>query len=360
MQRAWVLALALGVVACGGKAAPKKIEKPVETPVERPPPPPPPKPLTIEEKLKVHDGCFADFVAEVPEFFTRCYTATSSEEMIDTGEGPQVGTPAIAASTRPLWDAFKLAGEARMVLATGDNHVLTIALVRGTQEKTFQGLPPTGKTFGVFVAEMMTLDDQGRHAEVRNYVDLGGMVASLGGGPKGAAFRKPYELTGRPAITAISTGGETETINVAAVQSGFDKFNAKDWKGVTATYTDDAAIYEQISADDVDGGRAIGKYFAELGKAFPNGQQKVEALWGAGDFVVAESTFTGTNDGPLPRMGLKKGTKKAVTLRQAHVFRLDGGKVLQHWIFGNGLAVGVQLGLITPPAPPAAPAPATP
>ncbi len=353
MHRAWVIAIGLMAACGGGKAAPKKIEKPVETPVAKPPPPPPPKPLTLEEKLQVHDGCFADFVAEVPEFFTRCYTATSSEEMIDTGEGPQVGTPAIAASTRPLWDAFKLAGEARMVLANGDN-VLTIALVRGTQEQTFQGLPPTGKTFGVFVAEVMTLDDQGRHEAVRNYVDLGGMVASLGGGPKGAPFRKPYELTGRPAITAIGAGTEAETTNVAAVQAGFDKFNAKDWKGVAGIYTADAAIYEQMLPDDFDGAKAITKYYADLGKAFPAGQEQVTALWGAGDFVVAESTFTGTNDGPLARLGIKKGTKKAVTLHQAHVFRLDGGKVLQHWIFSNGLSAGLQLGLITPPAPPPA------
>jgi predicted ester cyclase len=273
--------------------------------------------------------------------------------MVDSGEGPKVGTPAIAAATHPLWDAFALQGEPRMILASGD-HALTISLLRGTQEKVFNGLPPTGKTFGVFVAEVMQLDDQGRHQVVRNYVDLAGMAASLGGGAKGQAFRKPYELTGRPAHQVIGAGGDAEAANVAAVQAGFDKFNAKDWKGVAGIYTSDAAIYEQIAAEDTEGARAIGKYYAETGKAFSDAQEKVESIWSAGDFVVVESTFTGTNDGPLPRMGLKKATKKPVTLHQAHVFRLDGGKVLQHWIFSNGLAIGLQLGLITPPAPPAA------
>jgi hypothetical protein len=355
------LVVAFGLIAaCGGSTPPKKVEKPVVKVVEekKPPPPPPPKPLTLEERLKVHDVCFQDFLGEVAESFTRCYSVDSSQELVDSGQPPATGTPAIAAQTRPLWDSFSLQGETRMVLASGDgNKALTITLLRGTHDgQPFNGLSASRKVFGVFLAESMTLDDQGRHGTVRNYVDLAGMMGQLGGAPKGWSFRKPYDVTGREAYTAIASGSEAETANVAAIQAGFALFNQKDWKGLTAVYTSDAAISEQAMPADVEGGKAIGKYFGELGKGFPDAQLTVDSAWGAGDFVVAETTFTGTNNGPLPAMSIKKATRKPVTLHQAHVFRMDGGKVLQHWIFGNGMSAAIQLGIAQPPAAPAAPA----
>jgi predicted ester cyclase len=352
--------MALGLIAaCGGSAPPKKVVKPVVVEAPKPPPPPPPDPLATEERVKVHDGCLADFVAEVPESFTRCYSVDSKQTLMDAGE-PAHGTPAIAAATRPMWESFKLQGETRMVVANGDR-VLTIALYRGAHDGApWMGLSASGKVFGVFAAEVMTLDEQGKHGDVRMYMDLATMLAQLGGGPRGQAFRKPYDVTGREAYSAIATGSEAETANIAAVQAALDLFNKKDWKGLTASYTSDAAISEQAAPADIEGSRAIGKYFAELGKGFPDVQIAVDALWGAGDFVIAETTFTGTNNGPLPMMGIKKATRKPVTLHQAHVFRMDGGKVLQHWIFANGMSAGIQLGLVQPPAPPAGDAPATP
>lgn len=349
MRSAWVIALGV-VAACGGKAPAKKIVKPepVVEKKEPPPPPPPPEPLSLEKRLEVHGACFADFVGEKADLYGRCYTATSSEELVDSGQGPAVGPEAIAAASQPLWDAFTLQGEPRMVLASGE-HALAISLLRGTQDAAFAGVEPAGKSFGVFLAEVMTLDDQGRHATVRAYMDLAGMAAQLGGGPKGAPVRKPYDATGRPAYQVIGDGGEVETANTALIQAAFDRFNQKDWKGLAAIYNKDAAIYEQIAADDTEGARAIGKYFAELGKAFPDAQQKVDDIWAAGDFVVAETTFTGTNQGASPTLGIKKATKKAVTVRRAHVFRFDAGKVIQHWVFTNGAALQLQLGLVAPP-----------
>ena len=249
-----------------------------------------------------------------------------------------------------MWEAFNLEGQVRMNLANGDK-ALTIALLHGTQTDKFQGLPSSGKAFGVFVAEAQTLDDQGRHGAVRNYIDLAGMMAQLGGAPRGTKFRAPYVVTDKQPLVAIATGSDVETANVATIQGGFELFNKKDWKGLTAIYYPDAAISEQTAPADLQGAKAIGKYFAEVGKGFPDAQQKIEDIWAAGDFVVAETTFTGTNDGPLPSLGVKKATKKPVTVRTAHVFLLDGGKVSQQWIFGNGLAMPIQLGLIAAPAP---------
>ena len=348
------VALIALVAACGGGSSKKVVKPPPPPPppavVEEPPPPPPP-PLSIEERVAFQASCYADFVAEVPESFGRCYTEASQHDLVDSGQPPAVGVEAIGASMRPMWDAFKLEGEVRMTLVSGED-ALTISLLRGTQEAPFNGLAPSGKTFGVFLARAQDLDDQGRPGSVRTYVDHGGMLAQLGAAPRGARNRAPYPTTGKVGPTILATGTELEATNIALIKAAFDRFNNKDWKGLTALYNSDAALYDQVLPADTEGTRAIGKYYAELGKGFPDAREKVEAIWGAGDFVVAETTFTGTNDGPAPGMGIKKATKKAATVRSAHVFRFVGGKVIQHWIFGNGLALPTQLGLIAPPAPP--------
>lgn len=352
MRNVLVVVMVL-VAACGGsKGAGKKVVEPAPPPppVAEPAPPPPP-PLSPEERLAVHGTCHADFVAEVPAVFARCFTGASEQELVDSGQPPAVGPEAIAAQMAPLWAGFTLEGEIRMNLVGGDSS-LTIALLRGTHDGPYNGLAPTGKVFGVFVAEVHDLDDQGRHGAVRNYVDLGAMMAQLGAGPKGAKVRAPYTATGKPGPTVVATGAELEATNVALIQAGFDRFNQQDWKGFTALYARDAAIYEQVAPADTEGARAIGKFFAEVGKAFPDAREKVTSAWAAGDFVVAETTFTGTNNGPWPRLGLKKGTTKPVTTRSVHVFRFADGKVSQHWIFGNGLAIPTQLGLIAPPPAP--------
>jgi ketosteroid isomerase-like protein len=372
------IASALAVfAACGGsKPAPSTTPDPGGNPpqpveasseVKEAPPPPPappaPKPMTLEERVAFHEGCFKDFLAEKPDFFDRCYTAESSDEMVDGGQPPAVGPEAIRTMNKPFWDGFTLKGESQLTIASGDN-VFVVALMNLTNDGQFMGAPPTKKTSGVLFAEVQNLDAKGRHGTVRGYVDLGTFMAHINGAPKGMKVRPSLELTGKPGVTLIGTGSDAENANMATVKSGFEKFNAKDWKGLSALYTADAVISQQNLPVDQKGTKEIDKMFKELSKAFPDAKEEVVTTWAAGDYVVAETVFTGTNKAAAPGMGIAKATKKPVTLRTAHVMQLEGGKVKKHLVFSNGLAMAMQLGLIKPPAPPkadaAAPAATTP
>jgi steroid delta-isomerase-like uncharacterized protein len=341
------------VAACGGGGSQTKetVEQPV---VQEPPPkkepPPPPKPLTLEEKVAFHDGCFADFVAEAPDFFERCYTESSSDELVDTGDPPAVGIEAIKAASKPFWDGFALEGQILLNVAS-ENSLFTVAILRGTNDADFMGMPASNKTFGQLVAEVQSLDDKGRHGAVRTYVDMATFMAHLGGAKKGTKFRPVAELGGEP-MTVIAEGSEAETANLAFVRSGFELFAKHDAKAMTALYAPDAVISQQMAPADVKGAKAITKMFKEFYKAFPDAELEVTSSWAAGEFVVAEATLTGTNKAAAKGMGIKKATKKPVTLHTAHVFRIVDGKVAQHWEFANGLAMAIQLGLVKPPPKP--------
>jgi steroid delta-isomerase-like uncharacterized protein len=357
ITRAAVLVM---VAACGGGGSQSKETVDPQPVVTEPPPkkepPPPPKPLTVEERVAVHDSCFADFVAEAPDFFERCYTETSSDELVDTGDAPAVGIEAIMAASKPFWDGFALEGQLLLNVAS-ENSLFTVAVLRGTHDADFMGMPPSGKTFGQLVAEVQNLDDKGRHGAARTYVDMGTFMAHLGGAKKGTKFRPVAELGGEPR-TVIAEGSELETANLAFVKAGFETFAKHDAKAMTALYTPDAVISQQMAPADVKGAKAITKMFKEFFKAFPDASLEVTSSWAAGDFVVAEATLTGTNKAAAKGMGIKKATKKPITLRTAHVFQIVDGKVAQHWEFANGLSMAIQLGLVKPPPPPAAKEPA--
>ncbi|HEV8245699.1 MAG TPA: ester cyclase, partial [Polyangiaceae bacterium] len=74
----------------------------------------------------------------------------------------------------------------------------------------------------------------------------------------------------------------------------------------------------------------------------------VDKSWAAGDYLVSEGTFSGTNDGDIPSMKVKK-TGKKVSARFLEVDKIQGGKFKNQWIFDNGMAFAMQLGLVPPP-----------
>ncbi len=364
MRIASTLAFTL-LVACGGGKSNSNTTPPPDDPeedqdipdeepppeeVEKRPPPPPPEPMTLEQRVAFHDGCFDSFLAEEPDFFKRCYTESSSDELVDAQPAAQ-GIAAIEAATMPFWQGFALEGKEILTIASGTN-VASVGAMRTTNDADFMGMPATNKTAGLLVLEVMDLDDQGRHGIVRTYLDMGTWMTQLGMGPKGAKSRKVMELPTAEPTTVIATGSETETKNLALLQTGIDLVNKHDAKGLAKMFTKDAVVSDQAMPADVKGTKNIEKMFKSLFTAFPDAKEEVAQSWAAGDYVFAETVMTGTNKGKFPEMGIKKATKKSVRVRTAHVFKLVDGKVAEHWRFTNGMAVAMQLGLVK--APPAA------
>jgi len=86
----------------------------------------------------------------------------------------------------------------------------------------------------------------------------------------------------------------------------------------------------------------------EMFKGFPDAKLDIKSVWGAGDYVVATGTWSGTNTGDVPSMKLKK-TGKTVTQQFVEIDKFAAGKTKNIWLFSNGASAAAQLGLMPPP-----------
>ena len=90
---------------------------------------------------------------------------------------------------------------------------------------------------------------------------------------------------------------------------------------------------------------------------FPDLRMTVEALVSDGDLVAARVLSEGTNLGKLS--GVVRPTGNRFSARQTHWFRVENGKLAEHWATRDDLTAMVQLGIVRRPGPPVgAPEPA--
>jgi predicted ester cyclase len=74
--------------------------------------------------------------------------------------------------------------------------------------------------------------------------------------------------------------------------------------------------------------KAFHQFFASVATAFPDYQLNIDNLIVKGDKVMARYTISGTHQGDF--MGLAP-THQKVTITGIDVFRLDKGRVVEHW-----------------------------
>jgi predicted ester cyclase len=83
---------------------------------------------------------------------------------------------------------------------------------------------------------------------------------------------------------------------------------------------------------------------------YPDLEMRVDAVVGEGDTIAARVSSTGTNLGPIN--GVIPPTGRAFSGEQSHWYRVEGGKLAEHWATRDDLRTMIQLGLIAPPGPP--------
>jgi predicted ester cyclase len=76
----------------------------------------------------------------------------------------------------------------------------------------------------------------------------------------------------------------------------------------------------------------------------------VEAIVAEGDTVAVRVLSEGTNLGPLN--GVVPATGKRFSARQSHWFRVEDGKLAEHWATREDLSAMLQLGVVQPPGRP--------
>jgi len=88
--------------------------------------------------------------------------------------------------------------------------------------------------------------------------------------------------------------------------------------------------------------------------AFSDYHGEIQELLAEGDKVVTRMKWTGTQDGPYNG---RPATGNKLVFSTADYFRIENGKIAEHWDVVDTLARAVGLGLVPPPK---SPAPASP
>jgi predicted ester cyclase len=83
---------------------------------------------------------------------------------------------------------------------------------------------------------------------------------------------------------------------------------------------------------------------------FPDIRMTVESLVADGDTVAALILSEGTNLGKLN--GVVPPTGRKFSSYQSHWYRVEDGKLVEHWATRDDLTAMLQLGVLQPPGPP--------
>ncbi|HTQ03988.1 MAG TPA: nuclear transport factor 2 family protein [Polyangiaceae bacterium] len=347
-----------------------------EQPAAAPPPPPPPPavtpapvmttpppapvaeapkppPATPAERAKGFADCWAAFNAKDWAKFAPCYAEGATSEEVDSGMPPWVGRNDIVEKGSKAFaaEAPDQTGELELVLVNGNN-VAAVALLKGTNTGPIMtpggDIPPTKKKFGFLMGHAVELTEDGRAvAHDRFYVDGGTFMGQLGvsKGPHRRLVEKGWAE--KPVV--LASGSDLEKVNLAESAKGLEAFNKHDVPALVGMMTDDAVFSEAGAPADQVGKKAIERTYKQLFKEFSDVKLEVARSWSAGDYVVSEGALVGTNDGPIPEMGVKKPTGKHVSSRFLEIDKFVNGKIKDMWIFDNGMSFAMQLGLMPPP-----------
>jgi predicted ester cyclase len=176
---------------------------------------------------------------------------------------------------------------------------------------------------------------------------------------KAGTFRAPLALPTAPTETRVAKDTPDDGKTVAAGKTIYAAFDSKNEGSVLATVTDDTVIDDNSMPVTFKGTKGAKDYVNGFWKAFPDFKQDYPVRFAAGDVLLTEGVFTGTQSGP---MGPLKATNKPVTYRFVDVMQIKDGKIARVDSFGDSaeilVAVGAMPALGAPPA--AAMAAATP
>ena len=144
--------------------------------------------------------------------------------------------------------------------------------------------------------------------------------------------------------------------NKELVKRHFEEiFNRKNFDVCDEIMAEDYVEHALAPFDDREPGRVnrprhIRATVEWLAAQFSDGQMTVEAIVSEGDIVAARVLGNGTNTGKLN--GVMPPTGKRFSSRTSHWYRVENGKLAEHWAVRDDLATMLQLGVIRRPGPP--------
>jgi predicted ester cyclase len=119
------------------------------------------------------------------------------------------------------------------------------------------------------------------------------------------------------------------------IQDFWDTVSGKvKTRELVAPYVSDEALYQHVEMFE---------------KGFPQYQLKADVMIEEKDHVAVKARFIGTHQGDFNGIA---PTGKSVNLPFMIIYRMEGGKIAEHWLETNHLALLTQLGVMnTDPQP---------
>src|SRR5580704_17399784 len=102
--------------------------------------------------------------------------------------------------------------------------------------------------------------------------------------------------------------------NLALIRARYEAVNAHDWKRLQGLYADSILWNDSGLDEPIKGSLAVRRRFVAFARGFPDFRWDLDRLFGQGELMCAEFTFTGTHNGPLPfsNAGSTPVTKKLI------------------------------------------------
>jgi steroid delta-isomerase-like uncharacterized protein len=94
------------------------------------------------------------------------------------------------------------------------------------------------------------------------------------------------------------------------------------------------------------------KFLASVLAGFSDYHGEIQEIMAEGNKIVVRTLWTGTQDGPF--LGLPPSGRK-LKFTTADFFRIENGKLVEHWDVVDSLPRAVALGLVPPPQTPKQP-----
>ena len=334
-----LLGMALG--ACGNnEPGPVKHGGANAKPATEQAPAPPATTADLVERIR---ACMTHVTRRHLAGIGTCYADTAVVTRVDAVP-PSVarGRATLLAQLEAYFASFVDTGsELRLILVKDLGEVVTVGLTSTRQSGPFLGRPGTGAEVGMLGASQIEIDDRGQIAAERLYFDQQTWFAQSTGHPAG---HRPVWQPGRtrPEI-AIAQGSQLERENLAAVRRFQQARADRDREKSLALIAENARMWPLAQPDDLEGATAIGGYLDREWQMSSDLAQTPQDSFAAGSYAVARTRVSGTHDGPLADG--TRATGKSFALERLEIFKLAHGRIVEWWLFENGLALATQLGL---------------
>jgi predicted ester cyclase len=132
---------------------------------------------------------------------------------------------------------------------------------------------------------------------------------------------------------------------VRAIEEAWDAGRLDDLDQYFAPAFDNAQSATQGVPAGLEGAKMAHQMVMQ---SFPDRKIQILALLEGEDRVFVRNRVTGTNTGGFPPFGLP-ANGNAFDIEAWGVYRLEGGRVVEHWGMNDAFLLGVQLGAIPVP-----------